>query len=644
MMRFDQIGVYMQTLLNSLEYPEQIQNLTVNELLQLIQECRERIIEVTSQRGGHLASSLGTVEITVALFKLFDFRYDRLVWDVGHQAYTHKLLTGRNATFDTLAQKNGVKKFLSRTENSYDHFGAGHASTSISACLGMAIGRDHKKQKNYAISVIGDGAMTGGLAFEALNYNGYLDRNQIVIFNDNGMSIDPNVGALSKMITRVSASRSYNKLRHEAWELSAKVPFSDSIRTGLQKINASLKSMLTPGMLFESLGWRYFGPVDGHHLEEILSILEHVKDLEGPILVHALTQKGKGYPYAEEDAFKYHGVTPFVPESGEFLKKITTTTNEKSYSKVFGEVLEEVMKEDPNVVAISAAMMSGTGIIGLQEKYPERIFDVGIAEGHAVTMAAGIATTGVKPFVAIYSTFLQRAIDHIIHDVAIQKLPVSFMLDRAGLVGADGPTHQGVYDLTYLRMIPGMVIMAPKNGAELKKMVRFAHRYDAGPSAVRYPRGNTNAMEDTLVSEIVLGKADILADGEDLAIFAIGSAVKSAEIVATLLEQRGYRTAVINARFVKPLDVTIIEKYATSTRLLVTIEESSTIGGFGSGILEVLSSLQIQVSTLVLGVPDRFIEHGNPEQQKEDCELGVTQIFASILERLESKQKEKKRA
>ena len=644
MMRFDQIGVYMQTLLNSLEYPEQIQNLTVNELLQLIQECRERIIEVTSQRGGHLASSLGTVEITVALFKLFDFRYDRLVWDVGHQAYTHKLLTGRNATFDTLAQKNGVKKFLSRTENSYDHFGAGHASTSISACLGMAIGRDHKKQKNYAISVIGDGAMTGGLAFEALNYNGYLDRNQIVIFNDNGMSIDPNVGALSKMITRVSASRSYNKLRHEAWELSAKVPFSDSIRTGLQKINASLKSMLTPGMLFESLGWRYFGPVDGHHLEEILSILEHVKDLEGPILVHALTQKGKGYPYAEEDAFKYHGVTPFVPESGEFLKKITTTTNEKSYSKVFGEVLEEVMKEDPNVVAISAAMMSGTGIIGLQEKYPERIFDVGIAEGHAVTMAAGIATTGVKPFVAIYSTFLQRAIDHIIHDVAIQKLPVSFMLDRAGLVGADGPTHQGVYDLTYLRMIPGMVIMAPKNGAELKKMVRFAHRYDAGPSAVRYPRGNTNAMEDTLVSEIVLGKADVLADGEDLAIFAIGSAVKSAEIVATLLEQRGYRTAVINARFVKPLDVTIIEKYATSTRLLVTIEESSTIGGFGSGILEVLSSLQIQVSTLVLGVPDRFIEHGNPEQQKEDCELGVTQIFASILERLESKQKEKKRA
>ena len=626
----------MKSLLESISQPTEIQNLNLQELTQLAEECRQRIIKVTSQRGGHLASSLGTVEITVALLKNFNFNIDRIVWDVGHQAYAYKILTGRNEKFDSLGKAGGIKKFLSRDESSFDHFGAGHASTSISAALGMAIGRDLQQKKHRVIAVIGDGAMTGGLAFEALNHNGALDKNMLVIYNDNSVSIDPNVGAISKLLTRFASSRFYNSFREETLEFAEKAPFSErlGLKTTLQKLHDSAKSFFSPpSMLFEQLGWRYFGTVDGHDLPELLDLINHVKDLDGPIIIHAITQKGKGYAFAEEDAHKYHGVTPFEPEDGKFVKK-KSSGNAISFSQVFGNKLGELMERDEQVVVVTAAMLSGTGIVKLQPKYPERVLDVGIAEGHAVTCSAGLATTGSKPFVAIYSTFLQRALDHIIHDVAIQKLPVRFMLDRAGFVGADGPTHHGLYDLTYLRMIPNMTIMVPRDGEELRGMMELAYNNESGPSAIRYPRGNTANPEENDCSQLEFGKAQILRKGKDIALFAIGSMVDIAEETADLLEKNGYSVAVVNARFVKPLDEDVIVRLGREVQLLVSLEENTIHGGFGSGVLETLSVSGICVPTLQLGVPDRFIAQGNPDEQLRSAELSMEQIYSRILERL----------
>jgi 1-deoxy-D-xylulose-5-phosphate synthase len=626
----------MKSLLESISQPTEIQNLNLQELTQLAEECRQRIIEVTSQRGGHLASSLGTVEITVALLKNFNFNIDRIVWDVGHQAYAYKILTGRNEKFDSLGKAGGIKKFLSRDESSFDHFGAGHASTSISAALGMAIGRDLQQKKHRVIAVIGDGAMTGGLAFEALNHNGALDKNMLVIYNDNSVSIDPNVGAISKLLTRFASSRFYNSFREETLEFAEKAPFSErlGLKTTLQKLHDSAKSFFSPpSMLFEQLGWRYFGTVDGHDLPELLDLINHVKNLDGPIVIHAITQKGKGYAFAEEDAHKYHGVTPFEPEDGKFVKK-KSSGNAISFSQVFGNKLGELMARDEQVVVVTAAMLSGTGIVKLQPKYPERVLDVGIAEGHAVTCSAGLATTGSKPFVAIYSTFLQRALDHIIHDVAIQKLPVRFMLDRAGFVGTDGPTHHGLYDLTYLRMIPNMTIMVPRDGGELRGMMELAYNNESGPSAIRYPRGNTANPEENDCSQLEFGKAQILRKGKDIALFAIGSMVDIAEETADLLEKNGYSVAVVNARFVKPLDEDVIVRLGREVQLLVSLEENTIHGGFGSGVLETLSVSGICVPTLQLGVPDRFIAQGNPDEQLRSAELSMEQIYSRILERL----------
>ena len=608
----------------------------MQELTQLAEECRQRIIKVTSQRGGHLASSLGTVEITVALLKNFNFNIDRIVWDVGHQAYAYKILTGRNEKFDSLGKAGGIKKFLSRDESSFDHFGAGHASTSISAALGMAIGRDLQQKKHRVIAVIGDGAMTGGLAFEALNHNGALDKNMLVIYNDNSVSIDPNVGAISKLLTRFASSRFYNSFREETLEFAEKAPFSErlGLKTTLQKLHDSAKSFFSPpSMLFEQLGWRYFGTVDGHDLPELLDLINHVKDLDGPIVIHAITQKGKGYAFAEEDAHKYHGVTPFEPEDGKFVKK-KSSGNAISFSQVFGNKLGELMARDEQVVVVTAAMLSGTGIVKLQPTYPERVLDVGIAEGHAVTCSAGLATTGSKPFVAIYSTFLQRALDHIIHDVAIQKLPVRFMLDRAGFVGADGPTHHGLYDLTYLRMIPNMTIMVPRDGEELRGMMELAYNNESGPSAIRYPRGNTANPDENDCSQLEFGKAQILRKGKDIALFAIGLMVDIAEQTADLLEKNGYSVAVVNARFVKPLDEDVIVRLGREVQLLVSLEENTIHGGFGSGVLETLSVSGICVPTLQLGVPDRFIAQGNPDEQLRSAELSMEKIYSRILERL----------
>ena len=626
----------MKSLLESISQPSEIQNLNLQELTQLAEECRQRIIKVTSQRGGHLASSLGTVEITVALLKNFNFNIDRIVWDVGHQAYAYKILTGRNEKFDSLGKAGGIKKFLSRDESSFDHFGAGHASTSISAALGMAIGRDLQQKKHRVVAVIGDGAMTGGLAFEALNHNGALDKNMLVIYNDNSVSIDPNVGAISKLLTRFASSRFYNSFREETLEFAEKAPFSErlGLKTTLQKLHDSAKSFFSPpSMLFEQLGWRYFGTVDGHDLPELLDLINHVKDLDGPIVIHAITQKGKGYAFAEEDAHKYHGVTPFEPEDGKFVKK-KSSGNAISFSQVFGNKLGELMARDEQVVVVTAAMLSGTGIVKLQPKYPERVLDVGIAEGHAVTCSAGLATTGSKPFVAIYSTFLQRALDHIIHDVAIQKLPVRFMLDRAGFVGADGPTHHGLYDLTYLRMIPNMTIMVPRDGEELRGMMELAYNNESGPSAIRYPRGNTANPDENDCSQLEFGKAQILRKGKDIALFAIGLMVDIAEQTADLLEKNGYSVAVVNARFVKPLDEDVIVRLGREVQLLVSLEENTIHGGFGSGVLETLSVSGICVPTLQLGVPDRFIAQGNPDEQLRSAELSMEQIYSRILERL----------
>ncbi|MBT3213679.1 MAG: 1-deoxy-D-xylulose-5-phosphate synthase [Deltaproteobacteria bacterium] len=626
----------MKSILASISQPKEIQNLNLKELTQLAAECRQRIIEVTSQRGGHLASSLGTVEITVALLKNFDFSLDRIVWDVGHQAYPYKILTDRNENFDSLGKAGGIKKFLSRDESNYDHFGAGHASTSISAALGMAIGRDLQHKKHRVIAVIGDGAMTGGLAFEALNHNGSLDKNMLVIYNDNGISIDPNVGAISKLLTRFASSRFYNSFREETLEFADKAPFSErlGLKATLQKLHDSAKSFFSPpSMLFEQLGWRYFGTVDGHNLPDLLDLFDHVKDLDGPIVIHAITQKGKGYAFAEEDSHKYHGVTPFEPVDGKFIKK-KSTGNAISFSQVFGDKLGELMERDEKVVVVTAAMLSGTGIVKLQPKYPDRVLDVGIAEGHAVTCSAGLATTGNKPFVAIYSTFLQRALDHIIHDVAIQNLPVRFMLDRAGFVGADGPTHHGLYDLTYLRMIPNMTIMVPRNGAELRGMMELASNYETGPLAIRYPRGNTAELDEKKIPQIEYGKAHILRKGQDVALFAVGSMVDTAEKVADLLEEKGYSAAVVNARFVKPLDGNVIVQFAEKVKLLVSLEENTIHGGFGSGVLETLSEQGICVPTLQIGVPDRFIAQGSPEEQFQAAELSPEQISKRILERL----------
>ena len=632
----------MKSILASISQPKEIQNLNLKELTQLAAECRQRIIEVTSQRGGHLASSLGTVEITVALLKNFDFSLDRIVWDVGHQAYPYKILTDRNENFDSLGKTGGIKKFLSRDESSYDHFGAGHASTSISAALGMAIGRDLQQKKHRVIAVIGDGAMTGGLAFEALNHNGSLDKNMLVIYNDNGISIDPNVGAISKLLTRFASSRFYNSFREETLEFAEKAPFSErlGLKATLQKLHDSAKSFFSPpSMLFEQLGWRYFGTVDGHNLPDLLDLIDHVKDLDGPIVIHAITQKGKGYAFAEEDSHKYHGVTPFEPVDGKFIKNKSTGTT-ISFSQAFGDKLGELMERDEKVVVLTAAMLSGTGIVKLQPKYPDRVLDVGIAEGHAVTCSAGLATTGNKPFVAIYSTFLQRALDHIIHDVAIQKLPVRFMLDRAGFVGADGPTHHGLYDLTYLRMIPNMTIMVPRNGAELRGMMELACNYENGPLAIRYPRGNTVELDENKSPQIEFGKAHVLRKGQDVALFAVGTMVDTAEEVADVLEAKGFSTAVINARFVKPLDEKVIVQFGGKVKLLVSLEENTIHGGFGSGVLESLSEKGMCVPTLQIGVPDRFIAQGSPEEQRQATELSPEQISTRILERLPVTEKE----
>lgn len=593
--------------------PEDIKDLQLSDLKILCTEIREYMVDIISQIGGHFGGGLGTVELTVALHKVFDTPNDLLVWDTGHQAYPHKIITGRRDQLKTIRRLNGISGFLKRTESNYDAFGAGHASTSISAALGMAAARDIIKDNKKVIAVIGDGAMTGGMAYEAMNNSGLLKSNIIVVLNDNQMSIAANVWQISRYFTEVIAHPEYNKVKGAIWDLTGKLDnFGDRIRKVAARVESGIKSMFTPGMLFEALGFRYFGPVNGHNVDQLIKIFEHVRNLQGPILVHVYSEKGKGYKPAEEHAQRLHASTPFDKLTGEAIKKAGALP---SYTSIFGKALVEIAKQNPKVVGITAAMPDGTGLDYLQKEIPERYYDVGIAEEHAVTFAAGMATQGIIPVVAIYSTFLQRGFDQMIHDVALQKLHVVFVLDRAGLVGSDGPTHHGTFDLTYLRLIPGMVIMAPKDEAELRNMVYTAINYKEGPVAIRYPRGSAIGVElKESLEEIPIGKSERILNGSDVALLAVGNMVEYAKNAAKILGEDGIIAEVINMRFVKPLDGECLDEIAHRFEKIVTIEENTLVGGFGAGVLEYFSEKGYKSEVLRIGLPDNFVDHGTQEE------------------------------
>ncbi len=618
-----------ESILSRVSSPDVLRRLSFEELRQLADELREHIISVVSKNGGHLAPSLGVVELTLALHYCFDSPRDRIIWDVGHQAYAHKILTGRRDEFETLRTGGGLSGFPKRSESPHDIFGTGHASTSISAALGLAAARDLRGEKHSVIAVIGDGALTGGMSFEALNHAGDLGRDLIVILNDNRMSISPNVGAISRYLTRLVTTPVYIRFEADVWELLAKMgAIGGKGQVLARRIKQGLKNLVVPNILFEEMGFRYFGPVDGHEVGDLITTLTSVQDLSGPLLVHVITQKGKGYRHAEEDASRFHGI-------GSFNKK-TGTANSRprhpSYTEVFGTTLVALAEDRPDVVAISAAMPDGTGLIPFQKRFPERFFDVGIAEQHAVTFAAGLAVGGRKPVVAIYSTFLQRAFDQIVHDVCLQNLNICFCLDRAGLVGEDGPTHHGCFDLGYLCQLPHMVVMAPKDESELRHMMRTMLDYEDGPIAVRYPRdaGQGTRLHEVL-TPIPIGRGDLVRDGDDVALVAIGSMVAPAMEAAEMLSHRGIEAAVLNARFAKPIDEAEILRLARRTGRVVTLEENALWGGFGSSVSELLHRENLEeVGFRRMGVPDRFVSHGRRASLLAAAGLDVPAVLAVV--------------
>lgn len=619
------------TILNRINSPSDLKPLSVADLKILCNELREFLIDIVSKTGGHLGAGLGAVELAVAAHYVFDTPHDKLVWDVGHQAYPHKVLTGRKEMFHTIRQFKGISGFLRRAESEYDTFGAGHASTALSAALGMVTARDFAGERYKVVAIVGDGAMTGGMAYEAMNNAGLLKKDIIVVLNDNRMSIAPNVWAISNYFTEILATPQYNRFKASVWELTGKLDhFGDRIRKIASRLEGGIKAVITPGMLFEAFGFRYFGPFNGHNVGQLVKIFREVKELKGPILIHAVTQKGKGYKPAEADRQKLHGVTPFDKVTGIAPK---SSGGPPSYTKVFGNAVVQLAKKNPKIVGITAAMPDGTGLDILQKELPERFFDVGIAEQHAVTFSAGLATQGFTPIAAIYSTFLQRAYDQIIHDVAVQGLHVVFALDRAGLVGADGPTHHGVFDLAYLRCIPGMVIMAPKDESELRDMLYTATVYSRGPIALRYPRGNGVGvpLRDQF-EELEIGKGEVVRSGQDVAILAIGEMVYPSLKAAEFLEKRGISAEVLNMRFVKPLDESLVEEAATRFTKLVTVENHVIHGGFGTAILECLNKKEITgVEVKLHGVPDEFIEQGTPNELMKMLRLDSEGI-ASVVE------------
>jgi 1-deoxy-D-xylulose-5-phosphate synthase len=622
--------------LNEIVHPNQLRGLSVAQLKQIARQIRDKHLETVATSGGHLGPGLGVVELTLALYKTLDLDHDKVIWDVGHQAYPHKLLTGRYGRFHTLRQKGGVAGYLNRKESTFDHFGAGHASTSISAGLGMAIARDMKGENYKVVSIIGDGALTGGMALEAINHAGHMpNTNLMVVLNDNDMSISANVGALSRYLNKIRLSAPVQFFSENIEEQLKNLPFVDGGELGRIKGGMKRLAVSKVGAVFEELGFTYIGPIDGHNLDELISTFQEAHKHPGPVLVHVATVKGKGYAIAEKDQVGYHAQSPFNLETGKALP--AKKPKAPSYSKVFAETLIKIAEDDPRVVGITAAMATGTGLDKLQAKLPKQYIDVGIAEQHAVTLAAGMACEGMRPVVTIYSTFLQRAYDQIIHDVCIQSLPVFFCLDRAGIVGADGPTHQGMYDIAYLRCIPNMVLMAPKDEAELQRMLITGISYTDGPIAMRYPRGNGYGAP--LLEEgwepLPIGKAELLRQGDDVLIVAYGSMVHPAVQVADLLSEHGIRAAVVNARFAKPIDTELIAPLAKQIGQVVTLEEGCTMGGFGSGLMEALMDQQIVVPVLRIGVPDVLVEHAEPNESMADVGLSNPQIADQILKVLQ---------
>ncbi len=597
----------MAKLLDRIRQPQDIKKLTIPELSDLASEIRERIISVVSCTGGHLAPSLGAVELAIAIHYVFDSPRDRIVWDVGHQAYAHKLLTGRNDKFDSLRQEGGLSGFPKPSESEHDAFGTGHGSTSISAALGISCARDLVGEDFHVVAVIGDGSLTGGLSFEGLNQAGGLGKRLIVIINDNKMSISPNVGALAKYMTKLMSGPTYRRLEANLWEFLGRIPSLGSRARYLAgRFTEGLKGLVLPGTVFEELGFKYYGPIDGHALPDLIAILSQLKEVQSPVILHTLTTKGKGYRFAEENACQFHGIGAFDKITGAEEKKAKFPT----YTEVFGSAIVELGARLEKVAVVTAAMKDNTGLTQFAEKFPERFFDVGMAEGHAVTFAAGLATRGLVPVVAIYSTFLQRAFDHIVHDVALQNLKVVFVVDRAGVVGQDGPTHHGCLDLAYLRAVPNMTVMAPKDDRELRDMLFTALTAIPGPVAIRFPRSEGKGQDlSRPMSEIRLGQAEVLRQGKDVAICAIGSMVEPSLEAADILSGKGVEAAVTGARFAKPLDMATVFDIATATGRLVTVEEGALAGGFGSAVLEGLERRQACVKVLRIGIPDAFVEH-----------------------------------
>ncbi|WP_017327940.1 1-deoxy-D-xylulose-5-phosphate synthase [Synechococcus sp. PCC 7336] len=626
--------------LSDITHPNQLHDLSIAELRELARQMREKHLQTVAATGGHLGPGLGVVELTLGLYKTLDFDRDKVTWDVGHQAYPHKMLTGRYKDFHTLRQKGGIAGYLKRGESHFDHFGAGHASTSISAALGMALARDARGESFNVVAIIGDGALTGGMAYEAINHAGHLPKtNLTVVLNDNGMSISPNVGAMTRYLNQLRLSPPVQTITDRLEEQLKNLPLvGSSLSPEIDRMKESMKLMTAVrnnkvGIIFEELGFTYVGPVDGHNLQELVHVFTLVQNITGPVLVHVATTKGKGYALAEQEQVGYHAQSSFNLSTGK--PKPSTKPKPPSYSKVFSHTLTRLAENDSRIVAITAAMATGTGLVKFQEKLPEQFLDVGIAEQHAVTLAAGLACEGMRPIATIYSTFLQRAFDQIVHDVCIQKLPVFFCMDRAGVVGADGPTHQGLYDIAYLRCIPNMVVMAPKDEAELQRMIATGVNYTDGPIAVRYPRGNGVGVPivEEGWQELPIGKGEILRSGDDVLIVAYGSMVHPSLHAAEILTEHGIQATVVNARFVKPIDTELILPLASRIGKVVTVEEGCLMGGFGSAVAEALSDADVTVPVLRLGVPDKLVDHAKAEESL--AELGLTS--ASIAERIRQK-------
>ena len=616
-------------LLDTINSPDDLRQVPEEELPKLADELRETIIETVSKTGGHLAPSLGVVDLTVALHYAFETPKDKIIWDVGHQAYAHKLLTGRRDRFKTLRQYGGISGFPKREESPYDNFNVGHASTSISAALGMVAARDIRGEEFRVIAVIGDGSISAGLAFEGLNQAGHLKKNLIVILNDNEMSISPNVGALSAYLNRMMTGNFYTKLRQETKQFLQNIPrVGESMFNIAKKAEESIKGFMAPGLLFEELGFQYVGPIDGHRIDHLLETFRNIKDFTWPVLIHVITKKGKGCEFAECNPSQYHGTPPFDPETGKAAAKKQKVM---SYTEVFGQTMVKLAEDSDKVVAITAAMSDGTGLEQFAAQYPDRFFDVGIAESHGVTFACGLAAEGMRPVAAIYSTFMQRAYDQVMHDLCLQNLPVTLALDRAGLVGEDGPTHHGVFDIAYLRHLPNMVIMAPKDENELQHMLKTALEYN-GPSALRYPRGTGLGVPmDQELKQLSVGKGELLQDGDDLVIIAIGNMVRPAQDAGARLKADGISTVVVNARFVKPLDEELILRLAKKTGRIVTVEEHALQGGFGSAVLECIEDNRLSaVKVLRIGLPDKFIEHGTQTLLRQKYGLDADGIFTSV--------------